>query len=113
MREYDIIITPDAMDDMMELRDYIANVLLSPITVLEYIRTVREKIAGLTQLPARYKLLDEEPWHSRGVRRITAKSFYVYYRIDEAAETVYVLNVIYAKRDQLCALAQKEKNIRQ
>ena len=46
----------------------------------------------------------EEPWHSRGVRKIVAKNFYIYYRLDESLGRVYVMNVIYAKRDQLKAL---------
>jgi hypothetical protein len=38
------------------------------------------------------------------VRKIIAKNFYIYYRPDEASGRGYVLNVIYAKRDQLKAL---------
>ena len=45
-----------------------------------------------------------EPWYSRGVRKIIAKNFYIYYRLDEVSGRVYVLNVIYAKRDQLKVL---------
>jgi len=108
MDEYEIIITPDAAEDLLELRNYIAGVLLSPETALEYVRTVRQEIAGLAQFPARFNPMDEEPWHSRGVRKLLAKNFYVYYWIDEPRKRVYVMNVIYARRDQLQALAQKE-----
>ena len=104
MEQYEILLTEDAVDDLKELRDYIADVLLSPETALEYVRTVHVEIAGLADYPARYRLMEEEPWHSRGVRRLIAKNFFVYYRIDEAARRVYVLNVIYARRDQLRAL---------
>ena len=48
--------------------------------------------------------MEREPWHSRGVRKISAKNFYIYYRPDEVSGRVYVLNVIYAKRDQFKAL---------
>ena len=48
--------------------------------------------------------MEREPWHSRGVRKISAKNFYIYYRLDEVSGRVYVLNVIYAKRDQFKAL---------
>ena len=47
--------------------------------------------------------MEREPWHSRGVRKISAKNFYIYYRLDEVSGRVYVLNVIYAKRDQFKA----------
>ena len=106
MSDYQIIITPDAIDDLTELRNYIADVLLAPDTALNYIRTIRREIGGLARMPARHKRVDPEPWHSRGVRKIIVKNFYVYYRIDEPIGTVYILNVIYAKRDQLKALTR-------
>ena len=108
MGNYDIVMTPDAVEDLWELRNYISDVLLSPDTALEYIRAVREEITSLSQFPARFKPMDDEPWHSRGVRRLLAKNFYVYYWIEEPIKRVFVMNVIYARRDQLQALAQKE-----
>ena len=87
MDSYKIIITPDAEEDLFELRNYIADVLLARDT-------------------ARYKPVDDEPWHSRGIRRIMANNFFVYYRIDEDRKQVFVLNVIYARRDQLRMLEQ-------
>ena len=108
MDKYEIVMTPDAVEDLWELRNYIADVLLSPDTALEYIHAVREEIASLSQFPARFKPMDDEPWHSRGVRRLLAKNFYVYYWIEEPIKRVFVMNVIYARRDQLQALAQKE-----
>ena len=48
--------------------------------------------------------VEREPWHSRGVRKIITKNFCIYYRPDEVSGRVYVLNVIYAKRDQIKAI---------
>ncbi len=107
MDEYEIILTPDAVEDLWELRNYIAEVLRSPETALEYVRAVRKEIASLSQFPARFKPMEDEPWNSRGVRRLLAKNFYVYYWIDEARKRVSVMNVIYARRDQLQALEKK------
>ena len=109
MDEYEIIMTPDAVEDLWDLRNYIADVLLSPETALEYIRIVREEIASLSQFPARFKPMEDEPWNSRGVRRLLAKNFYVYYWIDEPRKRVSVMNVIFARRDQLQALEEKTK----
>ena len=108
MPDYRIIITPDAIEDLTELKDYIADVLLAPDTALKYIQTIRREIGSLERMSARHKCVDFEPWHSRSVRKIIVKNFYVYYRIDDPAGTVYVLNVIYARRDQLKALTHKK-----
>ncbi len=106
MDSYKIIITPDAEEDLVELRNYIADVLLARDTARNYIRTIRKEIGSLSEMPARYKPVDDEPWHSRGIRRIMANNFFVYYRIDEDRKQVFVLNVIYARRDQLRMLEQ-------
>ena len=109
MPSYEIIMTPDATKDVAELRDYIADVLLAPDTALTFIRTIRGEIGKLSRMPERIKPVDDEPWHSRGIRKMIVKNFYVYYRIDEDSRRVYimnVINVIYDKRDQLRQLAK-------
>lgn len=106
MDSYEIIMTPDAAADLAELRDYITDVLLVPDTAISYIRAIRERISSLSEMPSRIRPVDDEPWHSRGIRKIMAKNFYVYYRIDEAAKRVYILNIIYKSRDQLRHLAR-------
>lgn len=106
MDSYEIILTDDATADLIELRDYIAEVLLAPETALSYIRAIRAEISTLSEMPAHIRTVDDEPWHSRGIRRIIAKNFYVYYRIDESSKRIYILNIIYNKRDQLRQLGR-------
>lgn len=104
MNSYEIIVTPDAEADLYEIRDYIAETLLVPDVALNYIRVIRKEMEKLSYMADIIAPEEREPWHSRGVRKIIAKNFYIYYRPDEASGRVYVLNVIYAKRDQLKAL---------
>ena len=106
MEHYNVIITPDAAGDLSQLKSYIAYTLQAPETALKYIRGLRQEIEKLESFPAAIAPVSEEPWHSRGIRRVIHKNFYIYYRIDENAECVYVLNVIYARRNQLNALSE-------
>ena len=94
MESYEIIITPDASADLWELRNYIANVLLVPETVLEYVRSIRKEIATLSEMPGRIKPVDDEPWHSRGLRKIITENFYVYFRIAEEEKRVYNMSTL-------------------
>ena len=107
MDSYEVILTPDAISDLTELRDHIADVLVAPDTARGYIRHIREEVSTLKQMPNRHILVKEEPWRSRSIRRMNVKNFIVYYRVDEAHRRVYILNVIYNKRDQLRALSKK------
>jgi toxin ParE1/3/4 len=106
MDRYEIIMTPDAISDLTELRNYIVGVLHAPGTARQYVRAIREEIATLDTMPARIAPVPDEPWHSRGIRKMIVKNFYVYFRIDSDAMRVYILNVIYARRDQLKLLSE-------
>ena len=79
MDEYKIIITPDAETDLNELDDYISFYLMAPDIAISCIRYIRSKIAGLRKAPKRYRLIEDEPWHSRGIRRMNAKNFAVFF----------------------------------
>ena len=106
MERYNVIITPDAAMDLSQLKSYIAYTLQAPETALKYIRGLRQEIEKLDSFPGAVAPVPDEPWHSRGIRRIIHKNFYIYYRIDESTKCVHVLNVIYAKRNQLNALSE-------
>ncbi len=110
MEAYQIIVTPDAEADLQELRYYITEVLAAPDTALRYLQTVHKEIAGLAVLPERVAPVLEEPWRSRGIRRVLVKNFYVYFRIDESTNRIYILNVIYGRRDQLQALRRMKNS---
>ena len=106
MEHYNVIITPDAAVDLSQLKIYIAYTLQEPETALKYIHGLRQEIEKLESFPGAIAPVPDEPWHSRGIRRIIYKIFYIYYRIAENTKCVYVLNVIYAKRDQLNVLTE-------
>lgn len=108
MDSYEIIITPDAEADLFEIRDYIAYTLLAPNAALNYIRVLRGEIQKLAYMATSIAPVEQEPWHSRGVRKNIAKNFYIYYRPDTSSGKVYILNVIYAKRDQLRVLKEMD-----
>lgn len=108
MNSYEIIITPDAETDLFKLRDYIAHTLLVPDIARKYIMAIRREMEKLSYMASSLPPIDVEPWHSLGIRKIIARNFYIYYRIDEPSCKVYILNVIYAKRNQLNALKDIE-----
>ena len=99
MNDFKVIITPDAEADLIELDDYITFELMAPDTAISYIRDIRTKISELRKSPKKYRLVEDEPWHSRGVRRMNAKNFAVFFYVYEEYSEVYVQNIVYQKRD--------------
>lgn len=80
---YEIVMTYDAKNDLLEVRDYISDVLSVPDIAKKYISVVKNEISKLSVMPKRNRLIDNEPWKSRGLRRILVKNFFVYYRVDD------------------------------
>ena len=109
MKSFQVLITPDAENNLIELRDYIAEELLSPQVAREYLRFLQVEIEKLSYLATVFAPIPDEPWHSQGIRRVAVKNFLIYYRIDTDSNCVYVLNVIYGKRDQLAALRKADE----
>lgn len=107
MKSYQIIVTPDAEADLAEIRDYIAYKLRSPETAIEYLEDLKSEIQKLSHRGTSIAPVPEEPWHSRGLRKVTAKKFYIYYLVREDVAAVFVMNVIYTGRDQIKALREK------
>lgn len=107
MSAYTIIITPDEEEDLREMKEYIANTLLSPDVALRYLQSIRKEILTLSHLAASIAPLMDDPWKSMGIRKIKAKNFFVYYRIDETNNRVYVLAVVDQKRNPMEVLEKK------
>ena len=102
--EYKVKITPSALSQLSETVNYISDILLVPETALKWLNVLRSSIASLSSMPNRFPLTEEQPWHDRGIRKLNAKGFLVYYLVDEKQATVNVTAVVYGRRDQIAVL---------
>ena len=55
-------------------------------------------------MPERYRIIDDQPWKDKGVRKVPVKNYFVYFVISEPDKSVKILAVIYAGRDQQQAM---------
>ena len=101
-------ITAQAQEHLAAIRDYIANELLAPDAAKNMLLLLGKEMSSLARMPLRVKLVDEEPWRSEGVRMKAVKNYLIYFWVNEAEQTVQVFAVIYARRDQINALAGLE-----
>lgn len=97
--EYKVDYSVDALDDLREIYAYIANELLVPETAAAQVGRIRKEVRSLDFMPARYALVDWEPWHSMKMHQLPVDNFIVYYLVDDEEMTVTVARVIYGGRD--------------
>ncbi len=101
---YDVKITDIALEQLEGLVRYISRTLLAPEAARGWAEKVKQAIASLQTMPSRCPLMEEEPWHSEGIRKMSVEHFLIYYWIDTAFDTVWVTAILYGRRDQIQAL---------
>ena len=106
MKTYQVILTPLALEHIQRITDYIAESLQAPDTALRWLDRTEQAIASLGTMPLRFRTVDEEPWNTKGIRRMLEGNYFVYYVVDEAASIVRVIAVVYARSDQLAKLGE-------
>ncbi len=96
---YKISYSVDALSDLREIFTYIADELLVPETAEAQVGRIRKEVRSLNLMPARYALVEWEPWHSMGMHQLPVNNFIVYYLVDEVEEKVTVVRIFYGGRD--------------
>lgn len=89
-----ILVTEKARQELRKIKLYISNVIGARQAACNLISDIENKIDELEIFPNRYSL-----WKNSEYRFFSVKKYLVFYRYDEAADTIIVERVIYARRD--------------
>lgn len=54
---------------------------------------------SLEQMPMRYRLYEEEPWHSQGLRFLPVDNYLIFYLPDETNNVANIIRIMYSGRD--------------
>lgn len=95
--KYNVIITQNALDDIAELFNYIKTALNEPTVASEMKKVILSAVDSLEEFPMRSSIIDTEPFHSSGVRKILVKNYFIFYRVHE--DRVVILRILYNRRD--------------
>ena len=88
---YKVGYSVDALDDLREIYSYIANELLVPEAAAAQLGRISLSVRSLDFMPARYTLVEWEPWHSMKMHQLPVANFIVYYLVDDKERTVLLL----------------------
>lgn len=110
LKKYTVIITPQAQEQIQQIINYIIFSIKAPDAAFRLMDLIENKINTLDSFPERIAVIENEPWHSQGLRKLSAKNYFIYFWIDEKQSAVIVTAVIYNKRDQKRQLANMQFN---
>ena len=99
MKKYDVLITDEASNDIKGIADYISSGLREPALALKLISRFNDAISSLEDMPQRCSLVADEILAQQGIRKMLVENYIVLYVIDETEGTVYVIRILYNRRD--------------
>lgn len=94
MEKYEIEITKEALRDMEEIYNYIANELLSPDNAIYQYNRIAESILQLDIFPEKFRILESNIEKQKKIRRMPVDNYSVFYVIKE--NRVIIISVLYS-----------------
>ena len=98
-RKITFVYSDEALEDLDGIYTYIAVELQEKRIAANLIKRIRKEIRGLEPFSEMFQLVDWEPWHSEGVRRMLVGNYSVYYLPDRNSNSVKIIRVFYSGRD--------------
>lgn len=99
MKNYNILITEPAEQDLQDIVHYISKHLFSPTNALQLLDMIESSVTNLKQLPERHPLIQDEPLATLGYRKLVVKNYLIFYFIDDEHNTIYIERIVYARRN--------------
>ena len=93
---YQIIYSPESLDDLRAIYSYIAFEKLAPQNAEGQVNRIRESIRSLDLFPEGHSTVEWEPWASMGMRFLPVDHFIVYYLVDNNEGTVSIVRIFTA-----------------
>ena len=96
---YQIIYSPESLDDLRAIYSYIAFEKLAPQNVEGQVNPIRKSIRSLDLFPEGNTAVEREPWASMGMRFLPVDNFIVYYLVDNNVGKVNIVRIFFSGRD--------------
>lgn len=98
-KNYKVIYSPQALQDITEIYEYICFILQNPLAAKNLSSRIRQTIRSLNTMPLRHPLVTWEPWNSLEMHQVPIDNFTVFYRVDKENAIVTIIRIFYAGRD--------------
>ena len=99
MAEYEVEITSSAKQDIRKVHAYISSNLKEPNVADRLLDKIEAEILTLQNMPLRHAIERDEQLKLRNLRKLIVDNYLIFYTVNRKIETVFVVRVLYARRD--------------
>ena len=108
--KYAVELSKLAINQIAQIKQYIIEKFNNPDAAERVADRLKAQMGKLSTIPERVVLVDEEPWHRRGVHKYVLGNYIAYFVIDEVSKTVLITAVVLGTRDQKKQLEKTNKD---
>lgn len=94
-----MLITPNAIRELDNIYDYIANEKLDYINAKKQVDRIKKAILNLDTFPQSHQERNEGRYAKKGYRQLLIDNYLAVFKIDETQKIVIVLTIQYQGRD--------------
>ena len=98
---YEVILTGKAKVELEGIYKYISKSLISETAASSIMQKIENKILNLKKIPESYSIIEPYIQTKEKYRKLIINNYIVVYRIDKENNKVYVISIIYGKRNYL------------
>ena len=106
--DYSFQFTDKAAEDLDDAVSYMKDTLGSPSSANAFMDNVEDTIGKLCLFPKSGPAVVNEYVKAGGIRKKAVGNYLLYYRPDEQARMLYILRIVYGKRDSNAILRELE-----
>ena len=104
MKKYSVILSDIAKEQINDTLDYIADILLNPQAVRNYIISFEKACDDLSVFPEAYPILDERGLEGKGIRKKSIEFTIAYYWVDKNTKIVNIIAILNKRMNQVIQL---------
>lgn len=97
--KYDIVLTERAKQDLNNIYEYISQMLLAKVAASNLMDKIEKNILRLEYMPESGSVLEMR--NSNKYRKLVINKYIAIYRINKEERKVYIIRIVYGKRDYL------------
>lgn len=97
--KYQVLLTKNAEQDLKSIYEYIKIIICEPEIALKQLDRIERGIRSLETMPHRFKIFEQEPWCSRGLRQMPIDNFVAFYIPNIANHEVAVIRILHGRMD--------------
>ena len=99
MCKYNIYVSNNAKQDLLNIRCYITNVIGAQMALNNLLITIDKAIFSLEKNPLRCSKISNNTIKKYDVRKLLVKNYIIFFRIIDDTKSVQILRVLYVRRN--------------